>query len=417
VSSYSKLLNFNTDGLGSPAGNATAWLVPDLSVAANLLSLYDQTAYGGAWRLGPEPALGNNRGVREEDKGWFVQGDFKTEVFGMPLRGNLGVRYVKTEQSSKGYTFLSGSPVAVTVDRDYDDTLPSLNLVLEPRENFLIRFGAAKTMSRPDLGNLTPGATVSVSGATRTVTAGNPNLDPFRAKAYDLSFEWYYKPEALISVAFFKKEIESFVQTLSTTTTFTGNPFGIPDSVAVAACGATVGCSPSANWNFSTPINTPGGDLEGYEISFQQPLDFLPGFLSHTGVLANYTHVTSSINYLNSAGAVVATNDITGLSRESYNATLYYEDDRFSARVSAAYRAKYLTRVPGQETGTAYDGTNSTLNVDASFTYTLNDHLKFTLEGVNLTDEFQDQFNGAQNLVSFYHHTGREILFGARYTF
>ncbi|OIQ64136.1 TonB dependent receptor [mine drainage metagenome] len=272
-------------------------------------------------------------------------------------------------------------------------------------------------MSRPDLGSLTPGATVSVSGAARTVTAGNPNLDPFRAKAYDLSFEWYYQPEALISVAFFKKDVESFVQTLSTNTAFSGNPFGIPDSVAVAACGSASGCSPSANWTFSTPVNTPGGKLTGYEVSFQQPFKFLPGPLANTGVLLNYTHVDSSIQYLNSAGAVVATNDLTGLSRKSYNATLYYEDAKISARVSAAYRAGYLTKVPGQETGTAYDGTNETLNVDASFAYTLNDHLKITAEGVNLTDEFQDQFNGAQNLVSFYHHTGREFIFGVRYTY
>ncbi|WP_304168796.1 TonB-dependent receptor [Phenylobacterium aquaticum] len=417
ISSYSQILQFNSDGLSMPSGNATAWLVPSLATASSLLSLYDKTAFGGAWNLGKEPALGNNRGVSEEDKGWYVEGDFKTEVLGMPLRGNVGVRYVKTDQTSNGYTFLSGTPVSVSVDRSYDDTLPSLNMVLEPKENFLVRFAAAKTMSRPDLGSLTPGATVSVSGATRSVTAGNPNLDPFRAKAYDLSFEWYYQPEALISVAFFKKDVASFVQTLSTNTAFTGNPFGIPDSVAVAACGTTSGCSPSANWNFSTPVNTPGGKLTGYEISFQQPFKFLPGPLANTGVLLNYTHVDSSIQYLNAAGAVVATNDLTGLSRKSYNATLYYEDTKISARVSAAYRAGYLTRVPGQETGTAYDGTNETLNVDASFAYTLNDHLKFTAEGVNLTDEFQDQFNGAQNLVSFYHHTGREFIFGVRYTY
>ncbi len=388
-----------------------------MSTSLPSASIFRMSAFGGAWNLGKEPALGNNRGVSEEDKGWYVEGDFKTEVLGMPLRGNVGVRYVKTDQTSNGYTFLSGTPVSVSVDRSYDDTLPSLNMVLEPKENFLVRFAAAKTMSRPDLGSLTPGATVSVSGATRSVTAGNPNLDPFRAKAYDLSFEWYYQPEALISVAFFKKDVASFVQTLSTNTAFTGNPFGIPDSVAVAACGTTSGCSPSANWNFSTPVNTPGGKLTGYEISFQQPFKFLPGPLANTGVLLNYTHVDSSIQYLNAAGAVVATNDLTGLSRKSYNATLYYEDTKISARVSAAYRAGYLTRVPGQETGTAYDGTNETLNVDASFAYTLNDHLKFTAEGVNLTDEFQDQFNGAQNLVSFYHHTGREFIFGVRYTY
>ena len=42
----------------------------------------------------------------------------------------------------------------------------------------LVRFGAAKVMTRPNLGQLTPGAAVSVSGNNRTVTAGNPYLEP-----------------------------------------------------------------------------------------------------------------------------------------------------------------------------------------------------------------------------------------------
>ena len=421
TSSYAKTVTLPTEGLGVPAGTATSWISPNYFSALTLFQLSDPTAFGGAWRLGKEPSLSNNNSVGEEDKGGFIQADWKTELAGMPFRGNVGVRHVKTRQTASGYTFVAGAAVPITVDREYDDTLPSLNAVIEPFDNFLIRVGASKTMSRPNLGSLTPGASVSVSGSTRTVTAGNPNLDPFRAKAYDLSFEWYYQPEALLSVAFFKKEIDTFVQTLSTQQVFSGNSFGIPDSVATAACGATVGCSPSATWNFTTPINTPGGDVKGFEISFQQPFSFLPGPLANTGVIANYTNVKSSINYLNAAGATVATTDLTGLSRKAYNATLYYEDEKISARVSASHRDKYLTRVLGQENTAAlpvpYDGTNQTFNVDASFTYTFNDHLKFTLEGVNLTDEFQDQFNGENNLMSFYHHTGREFLLGVRYTY
>jgi iron complex outermembrane receptor protein len=393
-------------------------LIPDVKTAASVLSLYDQTAYGGTFKLGKEPALGNNRGVDEKDLGGYVQADFDTEVAGRPLRGNFGVRYVKTKQASNGYTYVSGAPLAITAEREYSDTLPSMNVVYEPIDNFLIRFGAAKVMSRPDLGSLTPGATISVSGAGRSVSAGNPNLDPFRAKAYDLSFEWYFQQSGLLSLALFKKEIGSFVQTLQTNTTFTGNPFGLPDTVAIAACGTTNGCSPSAQWQFTVPSNTPGGDLEGYEINYQQPLTFLPGLLTHTGVLLNYTHVKSSINYLNGAGAVVATGNLTGLSPTSYNATIYYEDSKWSARASASYRADYLTRIPGSEAGTNADGTTETLNVDASLQYTINDHFKLTAEGINLTDERQDQFNDSvADRSSFYHHTGREFVLGVRYTY
>ncbi|MDB5454488.1 MAG: hypothetical protein JWP92_73 [Caulobacter sp.] len=411
IASYSQIVSFN----GVPT------VLPNLGAAASLLSLYDQSAYGGAFKLGPEPALGNNRRVGEKDTGGFVQADFNSMIGDMPVRGNFGIRYVKTEQNSSGYTYVSGAPVAVDAQRSYSDTLPSANIVFEPRENFLIRFGAAKVMSRPDLGSLTPGASVSVSGTGRSVTAGNPNLNPYRAKAYDLSFEWYFSPQSLLSVALFKKDIGSLVQTVTTQTAFTGNPFGIPDSVATAACGTAVGCSPSAQWAFSTPVNTPGGVVKGFEINYQQPFKFLPSFLSNTGMLVNYTFVESSVNYVNASGATVATADLTGLSRNGYNATLYYEDSKISARVSASYRDKYLGRVLGQEntaaTPVAYDGTNETLNIDASVQYTINDHMKLTLEGVNLTDQYQDQFNGVQDLMNVYHHTGREVLVGVRYKF
>jgi iron complex outermembrane recepter protein len=406
--SYGQVVNFA--GFNS--------LIPDVSKAKSVLGLYDQAANGGTFKLGREPALGNNRGVREKDTGGYVQADWSTEIGAWPFRGNVGVRYVETEQSSTGYTYVSGAPLAISAERKYHDTLPSLNMVLEPRENFLIRFGAAKVMARPDLGSLTPGATISVSGAGRSVNAGNPNLDPFRAKAYDLSFEWYFKKSALLSLALFQKDINSLVQTLQTNTTFTGNPFGLPDSVALAACGTTNGCSPSAQWQFSTPVNTPGGTLKGFEVNYQQPFSFLPGALRHTGVLLNYTGVKSEIQYLNGAGAVIATGDLTGLSRSSYNATVYYEDSRWSARVSAAYRDNYLTRIPGSEAGTNADGTKETLNVDASIQYTLNKQFKLSLEGVNLTDEYQDQFNDSvADRSSFYHHTGREFILGLRYTF
>ena len=418
LSSYSIVSNLNVNNLGAPAGTATSWLVPNLAQANSLLSLYDQTAFGGAFHLGPEPALGNNNSVSEKDSGGYVEATWNTELAGMPFRGNVGVRYVKTEQGASGYSFLSGAPIAINVQREYSDTLPSFNAVITPFDNFLIRFAAAKVMARPNLGNLTPGATVSVSGAARTVTAGNPLLDPFRAKAYDLSFEWYFNRDSLLSLALFRKDIDSFVQTKQATAVFHNNPFGIPDSVATAACGTLAGCDTTTTaWTFSVPVNTPGGPVDGFEINYQQAFTFLPGALSHTGVLLNYTGVKSSINYVNGAGVVVATNDLTGLSRNSYNATLYYEDNRISARISAAHRAKYLTKVPGAEAGTDVDGTNATFNLDASLQYTWNKHLKLTLEGINLTDEFQDQYNDSTDRVSFYHHTGAEYQLGVRYSY
>jgi TonB-dependent receptor len=428
IADYSRLLGISSN-LDVPAGSARQWLIPDLQRAADLFGLYDRSVFP----LGPELALSNNYSIEEEDMGGFVQADFHTELFGRPLRGNFGVRYVETDQTSSGYTFTSGSPVLATVDRTYNDTLPSLNLVMDVTDTFLVRASAAKVMARPNgggqttgLGILAPGAAVGISGANKTVSAGNPELDPYRAKAYDLAFEWYFAKDSLVSVALFWKDIDSFVQIIRSSDNFSNNTLGLPDSVALNACGATVPADACLDgWQFSLPTNTDGGDVKGFEISYQQPFSFLPGFFSHFGLILNYTGVESEIEYLTPPVTInnvpqpqtTVKNDLTGLSKSAYNATLYWENERFSARVAAAYRDDYLTTVPGRNNNDV-EGTIETMNVDFSATWTVTPAFDLTLEALNLTDEFQDQYVGAQaDRLSYYHHQGRQLLLGARFKF
>ena len=419
ISSYSFLTHFG-EGLSLPAGSVTDWLTPDLIAAVDALDLNNPTLYP----MGIQPVLGNNNEVEEDDLGFYVQGDFSYELGAHTLRGNVGVRYVKTDMTSQGYVLVAGVPTIQVATNDYDDTLPSLNLVYDISESLLVRFGASKVMTRPNLGQVTPGASVSVSGNNRTVTVGNPSLEPFRAKAYDLGVEWYFAPESLLSLSLFYKDVDSFVQTLRDQRPFTDNPYGLDDSVAIAACGNTAGCSPAATWDFNTPASTPGGPVKGFEISYQQPFTFLPGVWSNFGTILNYTGVESEITYLTVSGAVGAppvitevTDDLTGLSKDAYNATLYFDNKIFSARVAAAYRSDYLTTVPGRNSNDV-EGTASTMNIDFSASYNINDHFTVSLEALNLTDEVQDQWVGSTaNRLSYYHHQGTQYYLGARFKY
>jgi TonB-dependent receptor len=419
IADYSFLTHFG-NGLNMPAGSATTWLTPDLIAAVDALDLNNPTLYP----MGIEPVLGNNNEVEEDDLGGYVQGDFKYELGAHTLRGNIGVRYVKTDMTSTGLVLVSGVVTPQVATHDYDDVLPSMNLVYDISDALLLRFGAAKVMTRPNLGQVTPGASVSVSGNTRTVTVGNPSLDPFRATSYDLGVEWYFAPESLLSLSLFYKDVDSFVQTLRDQRPFTGNPYGLDDSVAIAACGATAGCSPDSIWDFTTPATTEGGPVKGFEISYQQPFSFLPGAWSNFGAILNYTGVESEITYLTVSGpagqpAVITevTDDLTGLSKDAYNATLYFDNKTFSARVSAAYRSDYLTTVPGRN-GNDVEGTASTMNIDFSSSYNINDHFSVSLEALNITDEVQDQWVGSTaNRLSYYHHQGTQYYLGARFKY
>jgi TonB-dependent receptor len=421
LGSYAGVFSFGDD-LGIPSGTNVSFLLPDHDLAADVFGLYS-----GAFPLAIGPSLNNNRSVEEEDLGLFAQFDFTTEFAGLPLRGNVGVRYVQTDQFSTGFSFLQTGPTAgaitpVEASRDYSDTLPALNLAMNLSDDLILRLAASKVMSRPQLGVLTPGGTVNVSGNNRTATIGNPLTDPTRANAYDLGIEWYFARESLLGLALFYKDVKSRPQNISLTgQVFTGNAFGIPDSVAVAACGNLPNCAPDLPiWTFNSTVNGEGGRLRGFEFSYQQPFTFLPAALRNFGAIVNYTWVDSEINYVNPVTGQTDTADLTGLSNTAYNATLYYETERFGARVSAAYRDEYLdptSGVPGRD-GNNLEGVAETLTVDASARFSVTDNIDITFEGLNLTDEFQDQWvDQNANRLSFYHHTGRNYMLGVRAKF
>ena len=242
--------------------------------------------------MGIQPALGNNYDVEEDDLGAFLQGDFKFEIGPGTLRGNVGVRYVETEQTSKGYTFTSGSPLQTEVTRNYDDMLPSLNLVYDFSDSLLMRIGAAKVMTRPNLGQLNPGSSVSVSGNSRTVTAGNPDLEPFRADAYDLGVRMVFRPR----VAAVGRAVLQGHRVVRA-----DDPRDSARSPATRwACRTAWPSRPAARRRAAArrPTGTSASrptrraaTLQGYEIAYQQPFSFLPGAWSNFGAILNYTGV------------------------------------------------------------------------------------------------------------------------------
>jgi TonB-dependent receptor len=373
-----------------PGGNDTSWISPNVSAAAALIGIY---SIPGA------PQAGNIRSVEEEDIGAWVQLDFNAELGTIPVRGNVGVRYVETTTTSTG--LVDGT--AVTVERDYDDTLPSLNLVFDLHEDFVARLGVAEVMARPSLGNLTPGGSLdSFNGPPFSYNAGNPGLDPYRATNIDLSLEWYFAEESLVSLGWFDKDVDSFFFSSGSVIlpySQSGLPTNLPPASSPLETLLSAGGDPEIE--ISQVQNGGSASVDGFEIIYQQPFSFLPGFWSDFGFTGNFTHVNSD--------------EIIGFSEDAYNATFWYENERLSARVSTAYRDAYLTRSPNSA-GRDERGYDETLNVDLAASYILNDNIELTFEAINITDEFEQQIFDAADLVNVYHHFGTEYIFGVRWT-
>ena len=396
-------------GLNLPDGTITSWLVPDLARFTELYGLNTNPLYatGG---IENATARGSYVTVREKDLGVWGMGAFNLADAGLPIRGDIGLRYVDTKQRSTGYASQGTAVNLVTANRSYDRWLPSANIVMDVTDTLLVRVAAAKTLARAGISSISPGGNLNVSGGNRTFSSGNPDLVPTASDNLDASIEWYPTRGAIYAVAAFQKDIGTFVQTLSVGVPFT--ELGLPASLLT---GTTA--SPTDVFIVSQPVNSSGGKLRGFEVNVQQPFSFLPGFLSNFGMLANYTFVDSKIRYLTSAtGTASVTEPLVGLSRHAANGTLYFETEKFSVRGSVAYRSKYLTAVPGTE-GNAYNGTNSTINVDAQMSYSVTDNFKISLEAINLTDESNDQYVDETNRLNVLTHSGRQFILGGRLSF
>ena len=333
-----------------------------------------------------ECAKGTYGGVEEKYWSGYWMFKFNTEeTLPFSLRGDAGVRYVHTRLDTYG-PITSAAPAGSTypsrfiiseVGRSYEDWLPSVNLALDITPNLIARASAARVMSRPSYGQLIPAGSANL--VIQTASFSNPFLEPIRANTFDAALEWYFAPGSLISVAYFYKNIESYIQTTSQQVAF--QDIGLPLTLLNGTQ-----LRPTDQFTVQRSNNTPGGPLRGFELNVQLPFRFLPGALSNFGALANFTRVRSNINYVISP-TLSRTAPLVGLSPETASGTLYYEDKKFSIRSTVNYRAAFLTAVPSGSVDADSTSNASSVFIDASASYNISDNIKLIAEVSNITNE------------------------------
>ncbi|MBD8679685.1 TonB-dependent receptor [Sphingomonas sp. CFBP 13720] len=382
--------------LDLPEGSPSEWLYIDFDKA---LPLIDPT--NTALTRNRE----NDRRVKEEVLAGYAQLDLTGQIAGLTVRADAGVRVARTRTTATGAVIVGGVAQAVTFEREYTDWLPSANMVVELSPKVQVRASANRNITRPTLTSLTPGGQVQVN--TRTVSVGNPDLEPFRADSLDLALEFYPSRDGFFAIGPFYKQIGSFITNQTTEQTYAAS--GYP----IAFLGNQSVAQPDSLFLFTQPVNGKGTSLKGLEVIAQQAFTFLPGALRHFGGMANYTLTSSDTDYALNATTSVR-KPLIGLSRHSANATLYYETPVYGGRVSGNYRSRYLTAVPGAN-GNDIAGVNAATYVDASLFWNVTPRLTVTLEGVNLTNQAEDQFVDSSDRVSSYAQSGRQLLAGVRW--
>ena len=364
--------------------------------------------------------------VNEKISTGFARANIDAEWGSVPVRGNIGVQIQHVDQSSKSRYWDSTQPAGSNVQpvergKTYTEVLPSMNLAFSLPADQTIRVGLAEQVARPRVDELRASLEFGVNTATGEPggSGGNPELEPWRAYAFDLSYEKYFGTKAYVSAAFFYKDLRTYIYTESR------DGFDFSDFLVDYVPGINEPPTQSTG-RFTAPYNGKGGMLKGLELTASLPLDLFTDTLEGFGVVASAGFNDSDITIPPPPGSTnsVGSQDIMlpGLSERTYNLTVYYERNGFEARVSQRKRSDFIGEIgnfDGDRTLRYVVGEDIT---DAQVSYSFPEGhalggLSFLFQVSNLSDEAYQTYAGTKDRPLEYVEWGRTYLLGVNYKF
>ncbi|WP_394132715.1 TonB-dependent receptor [Shewanella maritima] len=381
------------------------------------LALYNAGFYNSldAAEVQPERST-NTWQVEEKVTTFYVKADFETDIGDMPLTGNFGVQAVQTEQSSNGKAVQTVDDQLEVVDSygedDYIEWLPSMNLSLGLTDNQRLVFAAARTMSRARMDKMHASASFNydpngAEGIYYSGNSGNPELRPWMSNQVDLSYENYFSDQGYFAIAAYYKKLENTVYT---------------DTIFMDFEGVIPGVEPGkGQGRFDVPVNGEGGHISGIEASVSLDFGYFADALEGFGTILNGSYNDSEVKETPDSDPIA----LAGLSEKTFNATVYYENSGFEARISSRYRSDFLGEVTAISLSRVNVNVKGETVVDAQVGYDFGQGGFTSLDGLsvmfqvnNLTDEPFTTYTGDDaRHVRDYQSYGRNFMLGANYKF
>ncbi len=332
------------------------------------------------------------------------------------IRGNIGIQHVAADQESEGFAVPGGNASGAQPfigGTDYDDVLPSLNLIFSLSDAQSLRFGAAKQVSRPRMDQMRANNGFGIDTTRREWSGGggNPELEPWRATSYDLAYEYYlFGGKGYVSAAAFHKDLKSYIY--DQTVEFDFSVFDLTGFTGPIIPTSTIG-------RFTRPTNGEGGSINGWEFAFSVPFgDFAP-VMEGFGLLGSYSDTRSAVRPLGPG----TSQPLPGLSRYVSNITAYYERSGFSTRISRRSRSSFIGEIQGfgADRETRYIVGEALIDFQVSYAFSGElDGLSILLQANNVTNEPYREFYsdaGRRDRPRSYQEYGRTYLLGATYKF
>lgn len=305
----------------------------------------------------------------------------------------LGVRIEHTSQASSapGYNESTGAIFDRTASRSYTNIFPGATLRYAFNDRLIGRAAATRAINRPNFVQIVPRLTQNEDTAILRVTSGNPDLRPTLSTNLDAALEYYMAPIGVLSGGVFYKDLSDYRFDLTLSGTFEGRPALI-----------------------TRPENAPDGRVGGVEFAWQQQFDDLPGPWSGFGGFANYTFTNATMK-LGRTYEGRDTFPLTGQSRHTLNAGVFYEKSGFNARLSLTDRSSFLTEISAddQRFDLYWDGR---AQLDLTSSYQLGSPWEVYVEAKNLTNTAGVRYFGERQRTYEYEKFGYTLFLGLRFT-
>ena len=355
----------------------------------------------------PDPGsyLNNTWALTQKNSAAYAQLDFGNDAW----RGNVGVRYVHTEQEGSGYN-LPGSVAPVlpalpgwyqTKESSINNWLPSFNIAYDATSDVVLRLSGAEVIAWAPYNQMVNNT--FLNDTQLTGSGGNADLSPFEAWNFNLSAEYYFAPQSVLALSVFYKKIDNYIDTsASVERQYNSIRDTSPDQWESTYLGSN-GCTADGYCDYSIqrPHNAGKGKVKGFNVSYQQPFAD-SGF----GLTANYTYADGENN----------TGDpLPYQSRNSIALSPYYEKGPINARITWNRRSHYLAG--GYVAGAAPASVAAYTDLGASVGYAFNDNWSLQVDAQNLLDEEYFQYLGDEEHIAGRYKSGRRYMATLRFKF
>ncbi|MET1024863.1 MAG: TonB-dependent receptor [Pseudoxanthomonas sp.] len=372
-----QVTRFGSDFMCSMPSNAAMkqdWLTPCYSYL-----IQNADALRELYGL-PDGVAAENPGrffdIGEKKLAGYLQAKYDIELSDtIRVDGLVGVRAEKVRRNLDAFTFdASNATYSPLTEKTSDlNVLPNASAIFHFGSDWQLRVAAAKTLSYPDFGALNPSLALNPATINRRgeASSGNPNLTPIESKNYDASLEWYFSSVGSASLGIFRRDIDGYIQTYTTLTNIGGD-----------------------DYQLTIPLSAGSGYLQGVEAAWQQTFDFLPGAWAGLGAQLNYTYIEGDTESPASVGGPIVTRPLQNVSKNNYNAVLFYENFGLSARLAYGYRSRYIDGFTQDTVSGNNDYVVPANSLDFSLSYDFNPNVTVVLSATNLLGNDFHQYWG-----------------------